>query len=110
MILLGFDLIMPASRSRKRVETDGVLRIVVAPLVVAEFRSAFAARSRSDGLESAIDHARAARSGSLDAEVGRLQDRAQRPLGRNRVLADELLVRRQHAAKVLRPWPVQPRC
>ena len=32
MILLGFDLIMPASRSRKRVETDGILGVVVAPL------------------------------------------------------------------------------
>ena len=40
------------------------------------------------------------------ADIGGLQDRPQSPLGRDRMLANELPMTRGHAAKVLRPWPV----
>ena len=36
MSLLGLDLIMPTSRSRKRIESDRVLGVVLAPLVVGD--------------------------------------------------------------------------
>src|SRR5207248_6265947 len=49
-------------------------------------------------------------SGTLwlgSTEVGCLQDRPQRSLGRHRVIADEFLVRRDDAAEILRPRAIE---
>src|SRR6266850_1831282 len=90
----------PRLAEAEGIEADGVLRIVDAPLVV---------RNILHGLERIVVARREAAvdegpSGPLrleGADVGRLQDRPQRPLGRDRMFADELPVTRGEAAKVL---------
>ena len=105
MRLLRRRLDHPRLAETQGIEADGVLRIVDAPLVV---------RNILHGLERIVVARREAAvdegpSGPLrleGAEVGPFQDRPQRPLGRDRMLPDELPVTRGEAAKVLRPRPV----
>src|SRR5439155_8707563 len=56
--------------------------------------------------EAAVDEGASGPFRLEGADVGRFQDGPERSLGRDRILANELSMTRGHAAKVLRPRPV----
>src|SRR6266540_3223415 len=89
----------------QREETDCILGVVFTPLIVRDFFQRLE-RIVVLGGETALDHALRHSHRIACAEVGRLEDGAQRALGRNRIFADEVPVSRQHAAIVLGPWAV----
>src|SRR2546425_1365104 len=84
----------------ERVETDGVLGVVLPP---------FAVRDLLQGLQGVVvvvapvGDPPGGALGLEGAEVGGLQDGPYRPLGGDGLLADELAMPRDHAAEVLRP-------
>src|SRR5262249_50079344 len=81
---------------------DRVFGVVVPPLVVRDFAQRLE-RIIVLGGEAALDYAPRRSRSIADTEIGRLENGAQHPLGRYRVLADEVPVARQHTAVVLRP-------
>src|SRR5260370_4309629 len=85
------------------IEPRGVLRVELSPLVVRQLLH----RLQSVVvIISAVRHEPRRASGFERADVGRLQDRTKRAPGRHRVLADELAIRGDNAAEVLRPRSV----
>src|SRR5438552_3189496 len=103
--LLRARLDHPRLVEAEGVEAHRVLRIVDAPLVVGNIlhgRERIVVARR----EPAVDEGPSGPFRLEGAEGGRLQDRPQRSLGGDRMFANELPVARGHAAKVLRPRPV----
>src|SRR5262249_46097389 len=106
---IGKDLVGTGLDHSDFMQTKGekpnrVLGVVGPPFVVRDF----AQRLESIvvlGREATIDHAPRRAYPIADA-VRSLENGAQRPLGRYRVLADEVSVAGQHAAKVLRPGTI----
>src|SRR5438132_2022393 len=107
---LGEDLLWigpdhPGLVEPKRVEADGVLGVVLAPLVVGQLlhrleRVLVAGRV-------ALVHKCAGHALRVErAQVRGLQDGAEGALGRDWIFSDKLLARSHEAAEVLRPRPI----
>ena len=92
----------------KSIKPDRILGIILPPFVVAVFPEGLQRMVVSRG-DAAIDEPPYRGLGFGGAKISRLEDGAQRAFGRDRILADVFPVARQHAAEVLRPWPVDHR-
>src|SRR6516162_3488311 len=92
----------------KSIKPHRILGIVLPPFVVAVFPEGLQRMVVSRG-DAAIDEPPYRGLGFGGAKISRLEDGAQRAFGRDRILADVFPVPRQHAAEVLRPWPVDHR-
>src|SRR5215472_8598377 len=92
----------------KSVKPDRILGIILPPFVVAVFPERLQ-RIVVSSSDAAIDEPPSRGLGFAGAGVRRHEDGAQGSLGRDRVLADVFSVARQHAAEILRPWPVDHR-
>src|SRR5262249_51250140 len=111
--ILGNDLLrsrldQPRIAQPQRIKSDGILGVVVPPFVVLDF---------ANSLEGVVVLARDASVDELprdsrrvaNAEVGGVENRPERSLGRDRVPPGVFTVGRNHAAKVLRPRAVDRR-
>src|SRR5208282_2301953 len=87
------------------VEPHRVLGVVLAPFIVGDVADRLQ-RIVVAGGKAPFDEALRGRRRLAGAEVGGLQNSAQHPFGRDRVIADEFPVAREHAAEILRPRPV----
>src|SRR6516162_930289 len=98
----------PGVAHAQRIEADRVLRVVFPPSVVWDvlkrLQRIVVARS-----EAAIDEQPRGTRRLARAKIRRLQDRAHRPLGRDRMPPNKLAIAREHAAEILRPRPVHCR-
>ncbi len=106
MIFCGRRLDEPQLTHPKRVEPKGIVRIVVPPIVVRHFIQRLQSIIVTWG-EFAIDKLLRDASRLRGTEISGLQKGAYHTLGRNRILAHEVAVARQHTAEVLRPGIVQ---
>src|ERR1700730_16464397 len=89
--LVGIGLDHASLPQPQRIESDRVLGVVVAPLVVRDFFQCLQ-RVIIPGRKPAIDHPSRGTHWIADAEIGRLEDRAQHALGRDGVGSDEFPV------------------
>src|SRR6266436_6879106 len=89
----------------KSIETDRVLCVVLAPLVVRDRAQRLEGIIVSRG-EAAIDELLRSASRLGSAKIRGFEDSAQHALGRNRMFANEFSVARQDAAEILRPGRV----
>ena len=109
MILLRGRLDEPGVAHAQRVEADRVLGVVLPPFVVRDCPLASAAHNRIESVKPpSTSIARGARRLGR-AKIGRLEDRAHRPLGRDRMSPHEFAIAAEHAAEILRPRPVHRR-
>lgn len=104
--LTGTRLDHPDLVKTERVEPDRVLGVVLAPPVVGGELLHELERELVAGRVLAVDERARHPLWFLGAQVRRLQDRAERPLGRHRVSPNEFPVAADHAAEVLGPRPV----
>src|SRR2546427_5237884 len=103
--LLGTGLDHPGLVKAEGIETNRVLRVIVAPLRVGQLLHRL--ERIVVNLGEALVHEEPGCARRLrGADIRRFQDRAERPLRRNRVPANELAIPRHDAAEVLRPGAV----
>ena len=107
MILLRARLDHADLVQAQRVEAHRVLGVVLAPLVVGDLVQRLEGIVVAACVKPPSTSCRATRSGSATQRSAALRIGAHHALGRDRILADELAVARQHAAEVLRPGLVQ---
>src|SRR5262249_40807916 len=89
----------------QRIEPDRVLGIVLSPLSVRQLVHDLQ-RIVVTGCEMPVHEGSCRTIGRRRAEIDGFQDSAQRPLGGNRILANEFSASREKTAEVLRPGSI----